>query len=396
MFRIIKQNIELFFSKICYSFFKRDKNLWVFGEWYGRRYGDNCFYFVEYLSKNNPEIKICWVTNSSKNISDLPQNVEILIKDSQNCIKCLKKAGAVFVVQGSVDLTDKNIMYWSGALYVNFWHGMPWKKIGSDMLTSKFQRIYNKYWVSFFEAQLFLSPSSKLDEIVKRSYNKKDKDIIKAGYPRNSFFYSKTRLQNKREFFLNFLKNKYNIDYQCIIITYMPTFRDNTNEVFSFESLIGTKELDSLLAKKNAVIVEKGHFASINKRKDLVANTFKRYVRLDEYPTQDLLAASDLLITDYSSCFFDFLLLDRPIIHYLYDYDYYANEDRGLYYKTEQVVCGDVAYNIQQLMHSLLLNIDNPQKDCELRKLRKLQFMNYENKDSCKQVFSFVKERMGL
>ena len=51
------------------------------------------------------------------------------------------------------------------------------------------------------------------------------------------------------------------------------------------------------------------------------------------------MAASDILVTDYSSCFFDFLILDRPIIHFLYDYDYYKEKDRGLYYEKEGVIC---------------------------------------------------------
>ena len=53
------------------------------------------------------------------------------------------------------------------------------------------------------------------------------------------------------------------------------------------------------------------------------------------------LAAADMLITDYSSCFFDYLITNRPIIHYLYDYDYYVKEDRGVYYDVMDVVAGD-------------------------------------------------------
>ena len=70
----------------------------------------------------------------------------------------------------------------------------------------------------------------------------------------------------------------------------------------------------------------------------------------DMYP---LFRHSDVLITDYSSIFFDYLLLDRPIIHFAADLDSYRFRDRGFSYRFEDVRCGPVCSNLSSLMGQL-------------------------------------------
>ena len=93
-----------------------------------------------------------------------------------------------------------------------------------------------------------------------------------------------------------------------------------------------------------------------------------------------------MLITDYSSCFFDYLILDRPIIHYLYDYNYYANDDRGLYFDKSEVICGQVIESPDDLYDAIVENINNPLLYQELRRERLNTFMEYESPDSCEII----------
>ena len=70
---------------------------------------------------------------------------------------------------------------------------------------------------------------------------------------------------------------------------------------------------------------------------------------VSEFTVQEILSAADVLITDYSGVFFDFLLLDRPIIHLLLDYTDYADHDRGLYFSVEKIKCGATVWSEGEL-----------------------------------------------
>ena len=105
-----------------------------------------------------------------------------------------------------------------------------------------------------------------------------------------------------------------------------------------------------------------------------------------------MLAAADVLITDYSSCFFDYLILDRPIIHYLYDYEYYVNSDRGVYYDLMDVVAGDTPKTIQELLTSIAENLKNPKLNHDLRNKRKGEFITYESEANSKIIYERIME----
>ena len=91
-----------------------------------------------------------------------------------------------------------------------------------------------------------------------------------------------------------------------------------------------------------------------------------------------------------TSCFFDFLLCNRPIIHFLYDYEYYANIDRGLYYDKDKVVCGTIAENSQELIDGMEQYLKDPTKDSLLRKERLAEFLKYESAYSCAEILKCV------
>ena len=119
-------------------------------------------------------------------------------------------------------------------------------------------------------------------------------------------------------------------------------------------------------------------------------------------PSEDaqvLLGAANCLITDYSSCFFDYMIREKPIIHYIYDYEYYRNKDRGLYYDLADVVCGSVAYNVGDLIKAIEDNIlDDVEKDRRTKMREK--FVTYESSTNCKRVideiFKHIKKGKSL
>src|SRR5699024_2446441 len=101
---------------------------------------------------------------------------------------------------------------------------------------------------------------------------------------------------------------------------------------FSRLEIDNRKRIQELLQKENAVIIEKMHFAdTLPYEKDIDKDITILSIDPKEN-SEELLLVSDILISDYSSCYLDYTLLDRPIIHFAYDLGDYKTKDRGLYY----------------------------------------------------------------
>ena len=163
----------------------------------------------------------------------------------------------------------------------------------------------------------------------------------------------------------------------------MPTFRDKTSEVFSFCDPEIATSIGKIAEENNFMLIEKAHAKSGYKQEiNLASNHIYRM------PTEDaqvLLGGADVLITDYSSCFFDFMIREKPIIHYVYDFEYYKNKDRGLYYDIDEVACGSVTYNIDDLLSAIEMNLF---EDVEQKNRRKMKnkFVTFESPSNCKKI----------
>lgn len=373
---------------------RRDYSKWVFGEWFGRKCCDNCLYFANYLSEKHPEISLYWITEIGTNTDLLSDRIVVMYMDTEECKKVLLSAGIVVMNQEFYDFSTNGGNYFGGAITINLWHGLMWKKIGFDIRKKKniFAQIYHKLERKIENADYWLVPSEETKKHFMTAYLIDDKHAIKCGYPRNMEFYEQSDIGLHR---LNIekriLQETDDVIKPDIIIAYMPTFRDKTEDVFSFLSLCKDPELDRILQKYNAVILEKSHYITSQRKNDTHAkNTNKRVLFMDNTQATELLAASDILITDYSSCFFDYLLLDRPIIHYIYDYDYYVNTDRGVYYTKEEIACGKTPQNINELLKAIEEYIKDPKIDHDLRMNRKELLWQYDSSDACEKIYQEI------
>lgn len=387
--KIVKLLKNIYYRKLSKNI-EKDKNVWVFAEWSGKRCIDNSAYLANYVANSNL-ISTIWITNRNVNTEILDNKIKIVYKDTKEAIQILKKARVVVVSSGIADVCTDEIKYFNGAFYVNLWHGVPWKKIFFDSNKNKnvFNNILYIFRYKYFSSDLYLSLSEKFSNILINSLFIKENRIINAGYPRNNIFYSKSKVDSCREKIIKSL----GLDKKDKIISYLPTFRDKNSNSFDF-SLLNNSKLVNILNMHNAVIIQKKHF--VNSEQPFEGDNSKYIINLESnYSSQELLAASDMLITDYSSCFFDYLLLDRPIIHYLYDYDYYKNEDRGLYYSKEEVACGDCPETIDELLNAIEDNLNNPNKYKELRRKRKEEYMTYESEDSCRIIYEEIMKRLN-
>ena len=398
-------------------FTKRDKNLWLFGEWFGNKVCDNSFFLANYIAEKHPEIDIYWAANKGTDTSKLHDNIHVVDRHAPSTIKIYKSAGYVFMNQGLQDFSDDMYNYFSGAVTVNLWHGVPWKKIMIDSFDRKNMMLFqaNKIFFNLNKAKYFLSLSKVFDNIYKESAGLGKRRIIHAGYPRNSLFYDDSFKIESKKRIVSQIKDanpKAIIDANTRIIAYMPTFRDSNSDVFSFNDMGASKKAEhdfyQYLRGENIVLVEKCHYVSSDRKKQSESSSDNNQknegadagdklkmgtiVNLPNCDAAELLAASDMLITDYSSCFFDYLVLDRPIVHYIYDYDFYSTKDRGLYFPKEMVMCGDAAETPEELIDAIKTNLRAPDKNKELRRRRKRQFMTFETPNCCERIYKIVKK----
>ncbi len=378
-----------FFKKyiqyIMSSFYKRDNSIWVFGEWFGERVGDNSFYLANYVAKNYDGITVYWLCKDTCDTRRLDPSIRVIDYSSKEAVKISKKSAVAVMNEGIKDLNSDITNYWANAIKVNLWHGVPWKKIGYDSQTVHKQSLIDVFRNKIYQYDYYVSPSQEYSTRIMTAFNAKSDSFIFTGYPRNSLFFKRDLLDMCRsevEKRVGFKVDK--------IIVYLPTFRDSQTPMFSFASISNT-EFYKWLEDNNVVIIQKAHFA--DRKSTNVENA--RIVNIDDISAQELMAASDMLVTDYSSCFFDYLILDKPIIHYLYDYEYYKNKDRGLYYEKEEVACGACPEDEESLVEEIIKNIDNPAIYQEIRKKRRERFLTYEGEDSCKCIVESIQRRLN-
>lgn len=223
------------------------------------------------------------------------------------------------------------------------------------------------------------------------------------GFPRNSVFYEdNTEIKNKIISVLGFVPKH--------IITYAPTHRDyekdesllhddnltHSRTLFGNSSVEEENKLIEFLENENAIIIAKVH--PYQSRSNLIKTANKRiffYSDLSEkciVSLQELLAISDMLITDYSSTFYDFLLTGRPIVHYCYDYDIQLGIRGFAYNPVIPFAAGSVVYSFNDLCKELKgLFTDGVKNTSKMDFIRSIIYLHLDGDASARIANFFFK-----
>ena len=312
-----------------------DPKLVLFEAFQGRSYACSPRAIYEYM-QNSEQFKdyhYVWVFRNTKAHGNFPDNTKLVKFDSAEAFKYYAKAGTWIVNSRLRDFIEPG----DGQKYVQCWHGTPFKKIGCDIeaagnATSTLQEIYDEYTNEAEKISLMLSPSPFCTEKLVSAFNLKklgkENIIIEKGYPRNTALFTFTDEKVKS------IKSQLNIPEGKKVILYCPTFRDNQ---FSGDGYNLRLSLDFEKLRKNCgddfVILFRAHYFIADK---FDFEKFSGYVyNVSEHDDiNDLYIISDILITDYSSVFFDFANLKRPMLFYLYDVSEYMTKMRDFYFGT--------------------------------------------------------------
>ena len=221
--------------------------------------------------------------------------------------------------------------------YLQTWHGTPLKKLAFDIETSGNNKIRSNDEVKSMYASdairydMMCSPSPYYTEHISSAFNLAklhEKNIMfETGYPRND------RLVKHSEAEIVEIKKRLEIPDDKKVIVYAPTWRDNQHQLgvgFTLGLELNLQRLYDEFKDDYVFIFKLHHF--IASKIDLTGYEGFIYDCSRENDINDLHLISDVLITDYSSLFFDYANLKKPILFYMFDYDEYAKETRGFYF----------------------------------------------------------------
>lgn len=335
----------------------RNKKLWVFGSFRGA-FADNAKYLFIEVFENHKEVCPVWISYKS-------DTVQKIRRMGFPAYSIFSVRGLYYALRGGYyffNAYTSDICYFTSgrAVRVNLWHGVGLKKI--EFCVDK-GPLYNRYVKKtkkerFYYPQVYQRPdyfiSSTDFQTVKfaQAFRIKESQCLDTGYPRNDILLASE--EERRRFIrrfeteetLHFIKKCG--EYKQVYL-YMPTWRESQRNLFtSYLDLVRLnqrmKAEDSLLVLKphaNTIVENRGSFAAYSHLL-LLDN------KIDIYP---VLPYTQVLITDYSSILYDYLLMeDKKVILYLYDYKEYVHE-RDFNYPFLENVAGEVAYSFEELMN---------------------------------------------
>ncbi len=226
--------------------------------------------------------------------------------------------------------------YWikkKGQVYINTWHGTPLKTLGRQAKDRNFSSIINAQR-NFFQCDYMVMPNRYTVDRMMEAYDLKGLfpgQIIDAGYPRTDLV-----LNTEKGHIIKILERKLRVSLKGKkLVLYAPTFRSVQGQSVNTSRELGNYMkalMDMLPPDYELVFKVHNMMASFFKNDDQMAGR----LIFDEIETNELLSVTDVLITDYSSIFFDFLCRKKPILFFVYDRQEYE-DGRGLYRPLEEL-----------------------------------------------------------
>lgn len=385
--KILGKLIRLLY-RLVYRFIPCQKETILFISFHGRGYSDNPKALHEYISKH-PKYQKYRCIFAIKNHRE--KNLQI---DNAKIIEYFSIPYFFYLARSKYWIANcklpKYVLKKPSQIYLQTWHGTPLKKLAHDIVVPEGTTFYRSgmsieemrstYDDDVSKYNYMISPSAFTTEVFQSAFKIERQRLIETGYPRNDI------LSNYQNSDLEAIKAKLNLPSNKKVILYAPTWRDNSFNLkgYTFKLKVDFKKWQKTLGK-DCVVIFKPHYLIVN---DFDLESVKDFVYFVD-PKEDissLYLIADILVTDYSSVFFDYAILRRPIYFYMYDLDSYRDELRGFYLDIYQDLPGKVIENED----SLLEKISQSEFDYDKLKLFNQRFNNHEDGNASKRVLDIL------
>ena len=335
--RKIVANKYLLVSLLCQPIIKMivslrplKKNKFFFISMSGNSYGDSVKYISDYVCQCRPEANIVWAF--SKNyIGKVNCEHKKVVLSSLAYFYHLYTSKYI-VTNFAMDFRSFSSKR-TGQVCMQTWHGTALKKIGYDMYETDKNIAYQLFGVDRIKnmgilTDYLISGSNYMTKIFKERF-RYEKEIFEIGTPRNDIFFKENPEIKKK------VGDFYSLNEENGIILYAPTFRNDEQFTYYDINLSLIKQLWEERTGRHYTVMVRLHPNIASKSAEFIRMFPEGTVDTSFYPDmQELLYYADVLITDYSSSMFDFMLSKKPIIMYVPDRQTYS---RGFYLDIEEL-----------------------------------------------------------
>ena len=319
------------------------ENVILFETFMAKNYSDSPKYIYEYIAQKYPEYECVWAINDGAHI---PYGAKTVKRFSfQYAYYLAVSKYLVFNVRPPLWYRKREEQ-----VFLETWHGTPLKRLVFDQ--EEVTSASPKYKQQFYRQRQdwdFLVSANPFSTKTFRSCFLYEGEMLEYGYPRNDILYWPNKDELASE-----LRDKLGIPKDKKTILYAPTWRDDQHYgsgQYKFELALDLKMMRDHLKDDYVVLLRTHHYISdhidVTGLEDFVYN-------LSDYDDiSEIYLISDICITDYSSVFFDYANLKRPILFYTYDFDKYKNQLRGFYIDMNTEVPGPLLYTSQQVVEAI-------------------------------------------
>ena len=323
-------NIISYIYRLCYPVQPGRVMCWAYNF---KQYGCNPRYLSEYLLQHHPDMEIYWVFRKGVKVTAVDPRIKVVRFKSLEYFKLL--ATAEFLVTNS--RTGPYRIYWHKRpeqKYLMLWHaGVALKRIEKDVEDKLGYGYVARAKLDSKACDLMISGSRMHTELINRAFWY-DGEVLECGIPRNDLFFDSEGIAAARRR----IEEYFGVDKGGKIVLYAPTFRnihDTSIEPYSINWERVKAALCRMYGCKNVSVIVRLHPNLIGKVDTSPLVAFEGvYDGTKYHDMQELLSASDLLITDYSSSMFDFSLMGKPCMLYAVDV---AKYDRGYYFNLREL-----------------------------------------------------------
>ena len=339
-----------------------DDNIIIFCSFNGKSYSCSPKAIYEFMMKNKKyeNFKFIWAFDEVGKYNFLEKNKNtVVVKINSRKYQKYLAAAKYWIFNYKIPdylYPKKN------QVFMQCWHGTPLKRLGCDLI--HFDNVLNtikgmkkRYKIEASKFTYFLSPSKFASEKFISAWNLKEigkeNIIVEKGYPRNDFLFNYTGDDVKR------IKRKLGIEQDNRkIILYAPTYRSNQHEAgvgYTYKEEVDFESLRKKFGDKYIILFRAHYFIANSFDFEKYKNFVYDVSKIDDI--NELYIITDLLITDYSSVFFDYANLKRAMIFYMYDLEHYRDKSNGFYIDLAELP-GPIT-KTQEELENAIQNIDN-------------------------------------
>lgn len=305
------------------------ENTVLYESFLGKNYSDSPKAIFKYLLENEPnKWKHIWVLNNQ----DIVKNEEEFKHKNVKIIKRFSWKYFYYVTLSKYFVLNMRQPKWlykkEEQVILSTWHGTPLKRLVFDMenVTSANKNYKKDFYNQSRKWDYLIAANQYSQEIFESAFMYPKNQILTYGYPRNDI------LTNHSVEYKNEVKEKLDLPKSKKVILYAPTWRDDefhSAGKYKFKLQLDLQRMKEEFGNDYVIILRMHYFISDNM--DLTGFEGFAYDYSKYNDINDLYIASDLLITDYSSVFFDYANLRKPILFFTYDIEKYQSMLRGFY-----------------------------------------------------------------